>query len=125
MYIYHSIAFIYYLNLQYIDSRRSIKCETKEKVKKNKKSARALALAFAFENTSWQAKRNRLCCLANPMLPCLLPSLWHPHPTLPQAPPGRATWHSKHLPIDRILTEAISLFGRRATPRRLCMLLVP
>lgn len=55
----------------------------------------------------------------------LPPPLWHPHPTLPQAPPGRATWHSKHLPIDRILTEAISLFGRRATPRRLCMLLAP
>lgn len=55
----------------------------------------------------------------------LPPPLWHPHPTLSQAPPGRATWHSKHLPIDRILTEAISLFGRRATPCRLCMLLAP
>lgn len=53
----------------------------------------------------------------------LLPPLWHPHS--PRAPPGRATWHSKHLPIDRILTEAISLFGRRASPRRLCMLLAP
>lgn len=58
-------------------------------------------------------------------------ALLAPFPVAPTSPRtmhplrGRATWHSKHLPIDRILTEAISLFGRRATPRRLCMLLAP
>lgn len=52
-------------------------------------------------------------CASQPNVALLLP-LWHPHS--PRAPPGRATWHNKHLPIDRILTEAISLFGRRASP---------
>lgn len=87
MYIHRSVAFIYYLNryLQYIDSRRSIKCETKGKVKKNKKAARALA--FAFENTSWQGKRNRLCCLANPTLPCFLPCGTHIPPGHPLVGP--------------------------------------
>lgn len=102
---------MYFYNLSICKDRLNAKQKRKSINAKKKPKAARVSCSQSHSNSNSHSKifvgeggANRLCR-------CLPACLGYPCP-------GRATWHSKHLPIDRILTEAISLFGRRVAPPR-------